>query len=187
MDLGMSVAIVAVVFVLAWVAWTFNVLIRRRTRVDEGWSLIEVELKRRYDLIPSLVAAVRGYAAHEGDIFQRVADARAGAVSVPESAADGHGAAESSLTSALRSLFAVAEAYPELRAAESFQSLQADLALTEDRIAYARAYYNALVTEYETTRRTLPSMLVAALFRFAPRAFFEADVASRGTVAVDLR
>lgn len=186
MIVGWVVVAVAAVL-LAWVAWTYNVLVRGRNRVDEGWAQIETELKRRYDLVPSLVAAVRGYACHEEALMTRVTEARAAAVALPETAAVDHASAESNLTGALRSLFAVAEAYPELKAAESFRALQAELATTEDRIAYARAYYNALVTEYETARHTIPTNVVAAAFRFPGRPFFEADVASRGTIAVDLR
>lgn len=184
MEVMAWIAVPVVVIVLAWAAWTFNVLVRKRNRVDEGWSQVDVELTRRADLIPSLVATVRGYAAHEEAVFTRVAEARAGAVATAD--ADRRAVAESGLTGALRSLFAVAEAYPDLLAAETFRNLQEQLATTEDRIAYARAYYNALVTDYESARRTIPTVLIASLLRFPLRAFFEADIASRGTVAVDL-
>ncbi|PKN82781.1 MAG: hypothetical protein CVU47_01745 [Chloroflexi bacterium HGW-Chloroflexi-9] len=184
MDLTVWIAVPVVVVVMAWAGWTFNVLVRKRNRVDEGWSQVDVELARRADLIPSLVATVRGYAAHEEAVFTRVAEARAGAVA--SAGTDRRAVAESGLTGALRSLFAVAEAYPDLLAAETFRGLQEQLATTEDRIAYARAYYNALVTDYESARRTIPTALIASLFRFPQRAFFEADIASRGAIAVDL-
>lgn len=170
------------VLLLLWVAWTFNLLVRRRNGVDEAWATIGVELTRRHDLVPSIVSTVRGYAAFEESVLTRVAESRARAVSGgPDPVA------ETSLTDAVRSLFAVAEAYPELKATEQFQSLQQQLALTEDRIAYARAVFNAWVTEYETTRQSIPAALVAGMFRFERRDYFEADVASRGPVDVALR
>jgi LemA protein len=173
-----------VMFVVAWVALTFNLLVRRRNRVDEGWAQIDVELTRRYALVPQLADAVRGYAAHERAVFTRVADARAAATGASDQA--GHDRADTQLTDALRSLFAVSEGYPELQASEQFQALQDELAHTEDRIAYARGYYNALVVEYESSRLTFPSKLVAGAFGFSPRRPFEADVASRGTTEVSL-
>lgn len=173
-----------VVFVALWAIFTFNLLIRRRNRVDEGWAQIEVELARRYDLVPNLVEAVRGYAGHEESIFTRVADARSAAVAAPGAAE--HDRTDTQLTDALRSLFAVSEAYPELQASEQFQELQDALVHTEDRIAYARGYYNALVVEYESARLSFPSNLIAGLLRFSPRRSFEADVSSRANVSVAL-
>jgi len=166
--------------VLLWTGWTFNRLVHRRNGVDESWSTVDVELTRRHDLVPLLADAVRGYASHEASVFDRVAEARTRALT-------GEATAETALTDAIRSLFAVAEAYPELKAGENFLALQQQLATTEDRIAYARALYNAWVTDYETTRRSLPSSIIAALFRFRAREFYEADVASRAPAAVDLR
>ncbi|MEZ4502363.1 MAG: LemA family protein [Dehalococcoidia bacterium] len=172
------------VFVVVWAIFTFNLLIRRRNRVDEAWAQIEVELARRYDLVPNLVEAVRGYAGHEETIFTRVADARSAAVSAPGAAE--HDRADTQLTDALRRLFAVSEAYPDLKASEQFQSLQDALVHTEDRIAYARGYYNALVVEYESARLTLPSKLIASALSFPRRSSFEADVTSRANVSVAL-
>jgi LemA protein len=174
-------AVVAVVL-LGWVAWTFNVLVRRRNGVDEAWATIGVELKRRHDLIPSLVDVVRGYADFEDSVLTRVTESRSRAVSGEPDATS-----ETSLSDAMRSLFAVAEAYPDLKANAQFQSLQAELALTEDRIAYARAVYNAWVTDYETTRQSFPSSIVASVLRFARRPFFEADVSAREPVEVGVR
>ncbi len=173
------IALGVLVVLLLWVAWTFNRLVRARNGVAEARSTVDVELNRRHDLVPRLVDAVRGYASHEADLFERVALARSRATT-------GEPVAESTLTSAIRSLFAVAEAYPELLASENFQSLQDELATTEDRIAYARGYYNAWVTDYETRRQTFPSSLVASTFRFPRRDFFEADVTSRSPVPVTL-
>lgn len=171
-----------VVFFIGWSAWTFNTLIRRRNGVDEAWATIGVELTRRHDLVPSLVAAVRGYAGFEESLLTRVAESRSRAIGGEPNAA-----AETSLTDAVRSVFAVAEAYPDLKSAEQFQSLQDELSLTEDRIAYARAVYNAWVTDYETSRQSFPSSILAGLFKFTRRNFFEAEVGSRGAVAVSLR
>ena len=171
-----------VVLLLAWSAWTFNTLVRRRNGVDEAWATIGVELTRRHDLVPALVEAVRGYAGFEESLLARVAESRSRAVTGSEPDAS----AETSLTDAVRSVFAVAEAYPDLKSSEQFQSLQDELALTEDRIAYARAIYNAWVTDYETTRQSFPSSILAGLFEFTRRAFFEAEVASRAPVEVAL-
>lgn len=172
------------VLLLAWIALTFNRLVRRRNRVDEAWAQIDVELKRRYDLVPALLGAVQGYLAQEQAVFERVAEARSSAIAAPD--VEAHARADSTLTGALRSLLAVVEAYPELRSAERVLELQEQLALTEDRIAYARAYYNAGVVEYETARLTFPSNLVASVLRFQPRAPFAADVISRQPVEVSL-
>lgn len=177
-----AVVIALAVLLLGWAVWTFNLLVRRRNGVAEAWATIGVELTRRRDLVPSLVQAVRGYAEFEEVLFTRVAESRSRAVTGGADAA-----AETALTDALRSLFAVAEAYPELRSSEQFSSLQEELAVTEDRIAYARSLYNAWVMEYETARQVFPSSLLAALLGFQRRPFFEADVGSRGSVDVSLR
>ena len=172
------------VVLLAWIALTFNRLVRWRNRVDEAWAQIDVELKRRYDLVPALLGAVQGYLGQEQAVLTRVAEARSSAVAAPD--VDGHAQADSALTGALRSLLAVVEAYPELRSQERVLALQEELATTEDRIAYARGYYNAGVVEYEMARLTFPSNLVASLLRFAPRRPFAADITSRGPVEVNL-
>ena len=179
-----AAVVIAVLLIglLGWAVWTFNLLVRRRNGVAESWATIGVELTRRRDLVPSLVEAVRGYAGFEESLLTRIADTRARAVT------GGHDAtAETALTDALRSLFAVAEAYPDLKASEQFLRLQEELAVTEDRIAYARSLYNAWVTEYETARQSFPSSVLASLLGFQRRPFFEADVGSRGGVEVMLR
>ncbi len=186
MDAIVVVFVAIGVVVLLWATWTFNSLVRRRNGVDESWSTIGVELTRRHDLVPRLVDAVRGYAGFEGDVLQRVTDARARAVGAGSTPTPEEAAAETGLSDAIRSIFAVAEAYPDLKASANFQSLQDDLALTEDRIAYARALYNAWVGDYERLRQQIPSALVARLFRFSRREFFEADVGARAAVAIDL-
>ena len=182
MELVIWALLSAVVLLLAWAAWTFNALVRRRNGVDESWATIDVELKRRHDLVPSLVDVVRGYADFEESVLTRVTESRARAVSGGPDASS-----ETTLSDAIRSLFAVAEAYPDLKAAPRFQSLQEELAVTEDRIAYARAVYNAWVTDYETARQSVPSSIVAGLFRFSARRFFEAEVGARSPVGVALR
>jgi LemA protein len=184
------IIVVAVALVLAWTVFAFNRLIRRRTRVDAAWAQIDVELKRRHDLVPNLVAAVRGAAQYERGVLERVTDARTAAVAA--AAPDGAEAVaaragvEQGLTEALRAVFAVREAYPALTANANFLSLQEQLATTEERIAYARGYYNAAVAEYEASRRTFPSSVIAEAFDFETRPYFEADVASHAPVDVDL-
>lgn len=177
-------ALVVVPLVAGWAVFAFNRLVRRRNTVDAGWAQIDAELQRRHDLVPNIVATVRGAADYERDVLERTTAARAAAVAA--GALDERARAESALTGALRSLFAVEEAYPDLTANENFRSLQAELAHTEERIAYARAYYNAAVGEYETSRGQFPSSLVARAFSFGPRVFFEIEVGSRTAIEVDL-
>jgi LemA protein len=177
------VVLVALVFVYAVVA--YNGMIRARNMVDEGWSGIDVQLKRRHDLIPNLVETVKGYAAHEREVFQAVTDARTQAMSAHSPAAAG--AAEGVLDQALGRLVAVAEAYPQLRATEGYQQLQSELTNTEDQIAAARRIYNGNVQSYNTKIETFPNSLIADTAHFTPREFFEiADAADREPVKVDL-
>lgn len=170
--------------ILLWIAITFNRLVRWRNRVDAAWAHIDVELHRRHDLVPGLIGAVSGYLDHERSLLERVAETRAAAVAAGDVTTQAQ--ADSALTGALRSLFAVAEGYPELRANENVLSFQEQLAHTEDRIAYARGYYNAAVAAYETLRLSVPSNLVAKASRFTLRRPFVADVSSRGAIEVDL-
>lgn len=149
----------------------YNSLVKLRNRVDNAWGQVEVQLKRRYDLIPNLVETVKGYASHEKDTFEQVTQARAGAQSASGPAEQA--GAENFLTSALRQLFAVAEAYPELRASENFASLQADLADTENKIAISRQIYNDTVLTYNNQVQQIPTNIVAAITGFSVREFFE--------------
>ena len=149
----------------------YNSLVSARNRADEAWAQIDVQLRRRHDLVPNLVETVRAYAEHERGVFEEVARARSEAVGA-SSVAD-HARAENHLDRALRSLFAVSEGYPELRASENFLELQRELTSTEDRIAYSRQFYNASVQRYDTRRETFPTNLVAAAFRFDDRDYFE--------------
>ena len=168
------IVIVAVVLVIGLAMWLiFNGLVRKRTRTEEAWSEIEVELKRRHDLVPNLISTVKGYAAHEQGTFDRVTRARSDAIAAGASGdPDRIAPAENVLSGALRSLFAVAENYPQLRAVESFLQLQDTLTSTEDKIEYARRYYNTSVRDYNIALRTFPRNAIAGLFRFAPRVFF---------------
>ena len=169
---------------LVWGVLTFNRLVRIRTRVDNGWSQIDVQLRRRYDLVPNLVETVKGYAAHEREVFEHVTRARADAV-----AAQGVGPqarAEDRVTAGLRQLMAVAEAYPDLKANEGFLALQEELVGTESKIAYARQFYNDQVTRLNTAVGTFPSSVIARLFGFGDRPFFDIEDPVRGPVRVDL-
>lgn len=171
-----------VVVILMYLVALYNRLVTFRNRVDNAWAQVEVQLKRRYDLIPNLVETVKGYAAHEKDVFETVARARQAAI-----AAQGpqeKGPAENALTQALRQLFAVAEAYPVLRASENFQSLQGELTETENKIAYARQFYNDTVYRYNTTIEKFPALLFARAFGFTKRDYFEAEEAAQQRVEV---
>ena len=158
----------------------FNGLVRRRNRTKEAWSEIDVELKRRHDLIPNLVDTVKGYASHERGTFEAVTAARAGAISAGGTADPAKiGPAENLLTSSLRSLFAVAENYPQLRAVESFVQLQEQLTATEDKLEYARRYYNTSARDYDIALQSFPRNLLAGAFGFQAVGFFETADADR--------
>jgi LemA protein len=167
------VVIVVVVLVAAFAISMYNRLVRLRNRVEETWAQIDVQLRRRHDLIPNLVETVKGYAAHEQETFDRVTQARAAAVAATGPAAQAQ--AEAELSRALVNLRAVAEAYPQLRANENFMALQAELGNTEDQIAQARQIYNANVREYDTAREVFPTNLVAGIFNFEEKEYFEVD------------
>jgi LemA protein len=160
----------------------YNALIRLRNRIESAWSQIDVQLQRRYDLIPNVVETVKGYASHERGVFESVTQARANAINAQGPAAQAQ--AENVVTGALKSLFAVAEAYPDLKANQNFAALQEELSGTEGKIAYARQFYNDTVQSYNTKIQTFPSNLVAGPFGFKEREYFEADDPSRGPVQV---
>jgi LemA protein len=171
-----AVAAVVVLLVLLVIA-TFNRLVRLRNRAENAWAQIDVQLKRRSDLVPNLVESVKGYAAHERETFEAVTQARAqaqGARSVEERAQ-----AENALSAALGRLIPVAEAYPQLRASENFQQLQQQLSDTENKIAVSRQVYNDTVLTYNTMLETFPTNLMAGMLGFPPRTYFEADDAAR--------
>ena len=167
-------AVVAVIVLYVVVA--YNRLVRLRNRIENAWSQIDVQLKRRYDLIPNLIETVKGYAAHEREVFQKVTEARTKAINA--STVGEQGQAENMLTGALKSLFAVAENYPELKANQNFLMLQEELAGTESKIAYSRQFYNDTVMTYDTTREVFPSSLIAQWFKFPEKEYFEIEEAA---------
>lgn len=180
------IVIIAVVVLLVIAIWAmYNGMVKARLRVKEAWSGIDVQLRRRSSLIPNLVETVKGYAAHERETLESVTQAR---VQLDNARASGSAAqtaqADNVLTSTLRSLFAVAEAYPDLKANQNFLQLQADLTETEDKIAYARQFYNANVTTYNEKISVFPNVLIANMFSFSPAEFYEAEEAARAEVAV---
>ncbi len=176
-----SIAILAVIaFALIGI---YNSLVQLRVRADNAWADIDVQLKRRYDLIPNLVETVKGYAAHEKGTFENVAKFRSAAMAAQTPAEKSE--AEGQLTYALRGLLAVAEAYPQLRASEQFQSLQGSLTGLEDAIQNARRYYNAVVRDFNTKIQSFPSNIIAGMFNFKQRQFFDVtEPAQREPVAV---
>ncbi|MSQ37738.1 MAG: LemA family protein [Chloroflexi bacterium] len=171
----------AVVLVLAFfVIGTYNRLVTLRQRVKEAWADIDVQLKRRHDLIPNLIETVKGYAAHESKVFEAVTQARASAVSAGATGPAGRAQAENALSGTLRSLFAVAENYPQLQAVQEFKDLSENLTATEDKIAFARRFHNGNVRDYNTALETFPTNLFASMFSFSPEVYFElADAAER--------
>jgi len=176
--------LLAVAAVLAlYVMLTYNGLVSLRNKIENAWAQIDVQLKRRYDLIPNLVETVKGYAAHERQTLEAVVQARntAMAATGPHEQAQ----AENMISGALKSIFALSEAYPDLKANQSFLDLQEELTGTEGRIAYARQYYNDSVYRYNTKIQSFPSNLLAKQFRFDEREYFEAEGDARGPVAVD--
>lgn len=179
------VIIAIVVIALLWAVGAYNGFVRLRNLVQEAWRQIDVELTRRHDLIPNLVETVKGYAAHERGVFDEVAKARSLA-SAPASGPAEQAAHENQLTQALGKLFAVAEAYPVLRASENFQQLQAELTNTEDRIAAGRRFYNANVRTLNTRVETFPNNIIAGMFGFVRAEYFETeDPAVRAAPTVD--
>ncbi len=176
--------ILGVVVLLILFIWaTYNSLVRSRVRVKEAWSGIDVQLKRRSSLIPNLVETVKAYAKHEKEVFENVTKARSalmGATGAKEAAQ-----AENMLTGALKSLFAVAEAYPALRASENFKQLQDELSDTESKIAYSRQFYNSNVLDLNTKIKTFPAMLIAGPLGFKEEEFFEANEEEKKDIKVD--
>ena len=175
----MEWVILAIVVLLVIVAIvTYNGLIRSRNQIENAWSQIDVQLKRRIDLIPNLVETVKGYAAHEKDTLDAVINARNAAMSAP---ADPHAqaAADTQVAGALRQLFALSEAYPDLKANQNFLALQEELSATEGRVAYARQFYNDSVLNYNNKIQAFPTVIFASMLKFEKREYFEADEAAR--------
>ncbi|MFA4817857.1 MAG: LemA family protein [Parcubacteria group bacterium] len=182
MSIGLILLIVLAV-ILAWLIAVYNGLIRLKNRVDEAWSDIDVQLKRRYDLIPNLVNTVKGYAAHERELFEKVTEARARAMGA--GTAQDKAQAENMLSNTLKSLFAVAEAYPDLKANQNFLELQRELTDTEDKIQASRRFYNGNVRDFNIKIQVFPNNLIAGMLNFAKREFFETAEEQKEPVKVE--
>jgi len=179
------IVLIVIAVIAVWIIWAYNRFVRLTNRCEEGWSDIDVQLKRRYDLIPNLIETVKGYARHEAGTLQKVTEARTkamGAQSVGE-----HAAAENMLTGALKSLFAVAESYPDLKANSNFVELQRELSDTENKVQAARRFYNSVVIELQNALEQFPTNLIGNMFGFKTREFFElaeGEQAARNPVKV---
>ena len=172
-----------IVILVIWAVAVYNGLIRLKNRVDEAWSDIDVQLKRRYDLIPNLVNTVKGYAEHEKEVFEKVTEARTRAMGA--GSAGDKAQAENALSQTLKSLFAVAEAYPDLKANQNFLELQRELTDTEDKIQASRRFYNGNVRDFNTKIQVFPNNLIAGSLGYAAREFFEAAGEEKEPVKVD--
>jgi LemA protein len=173
----LAIVVVVIAAVLLFLVFVYNRLVRLRNRTQNAWAQVDVQLRRRYDLIPNLVETVKGYAAHERGTFEEVTKARTAAQQAQ--GVQDQAQAENALTAAIGRLFAVAEAYPQLRATENFQQLQAQLADTEQKIAVSRQVYNDTVLTYNNATQTVPTNLVAGIFGFEPKEFFEIEEPAR--------
>lgn len=182
--LAVWIVLGVLVVLLLWAVLTYNRLVTLRTRVDNGWSQIDVQLRRRYDLIPNLIETVKGYAAHEREVFEKVTEARTQAMGA--SGVRDQAEAENAITAGLGRLIAVAENYPELKANQNFLALQEELVGTESKIAYARQFYNDEVARLNTLIQKFPANLIAGRGHFEPKPFFDIDEPVRGPVQVDL-
>ena len=182
MTVVLIILVVVVVLLALYAIVTYNGLVGLRNRIENAWAQIDVQLKRRYDLIPNLVETVKGYASHERETLDAVIQARNAGMNAqgPHDQAE----AENQITGALRSLFALSEAYPDLKANQNFAQLQEELTGTEGRIAYARQFYNDTVYRYNTKVQSFPSNVLAGTFRFQEREYFQADDESRGPTQV---
>jgi len=167
------ILIVLLLVIIGWVVAAYNRLVRSRVRIDEAWAQIDTQLQRRHDLIPNLVNTVKGYASHERETLEEVTAARAKAISVqgPKDLAE----AENGLTQALGKLLAISESYPDLKADANFRQLQEELAHTENMVAGSRGHYNASVRAYDTARKVFPTSVIAGMFNFEDRDYFEVD------------
>jgi len=178
LSLGWLIVLAIIVIVVVLLVLTYNRLVTLRQRVKEAFSDIDVQLKRRHDLIPNLVETVKGYAAHERGVFDEVTQARAGAIAAGAQGPQQRAAAEDMLTGALRSLFAVAEAYPQLQAVQEFKDLSENLRDTEDKIQFARRFYNGQVRDYNTALATFPTVVLAGALGFTASEYFEVETPS---------
>ncbi|NMM98964.1 MULTISPECIES: LemA family protein [Bifidobacterium] len=185
MSVGVIIGIIVVIVIVGLIGWAisaYNGLVALRNRVKNGWAQIDVQLKQRADLIPNLVETVKGYAGHESNVLTQVTQARAGVVAAaqnPNATQAQRITAENQLSRALFNLQATAEAYPQLQANQNFMDLQAQLKELENKIAYARQFYNDVVLKLNTAIETVPTNIIAGLFHFEQAQYFEADVADR--------
>ncbi|HEX5451278.1 MAG TPA: LemA family protein [Candidatus Limnocylindrales bacterium] len=186
MSPGLFILIVVIVVIALFLIYLYNGLVQRRLRIDEALGQIQVQLKRRWDLIPNLVNAVKGYMGFEQQVLTQVTNARSNAISAGAQGPAASAAAENTLTQSLRSLFAVVENYPELKANQNVLELQEQLTTTENQISFARQHYNAVVLDYNTSIQTFPSVLLAGPLGFVKREFFEAEQQAQGVPTVDL-
>ncbi len=182
MDTVLLIILGVIVVAIIWMIGVYNGLIRLRNRTDEAWSDIDVQLKRRYDLIPNLVETVKGYAKHEKELFEDVTKARSSAMQAQGPEAKGK--AENMLSSTLKSLFAVSENYPELKANENFAKLQDELSDTENKIQAARRFYNGNVRDFNTKIQVFPNNTIAGMMKFKKYDFFEAEEGEKKNVEV---
>jgi LemA protein len=185
--LPLIIVLVIVVAIVGFVVAIYNGLIQRRLRIDEAFAQIDVQLKRRHDLIPNLVNAVKGYMDFEQDVLTRVTEARANAIAAGAQGPAEQAQAENMLTGALRSLFAVVENYPELKANQNVLELQEQLTTTENQISFSRQHYNATVLDYNQSIQTFPNVLIAGPFGFTRREFFAAEPEAQEVPVVALR
>jgi LemA protein len=180
--MGIWILIGILILVVLWFIATYNSFINLKNRVENAWAQIDVQLKRRYDLIPNLVETVKGYAAHEKEIFEKLGELRAkamGATSVKDI-----GDANNQISATLKTLFAVAENYPELKANENFLKLQEELTNTENKIAFARQFYNDIVMQYNAKQQRIPDMFVARMMNLTPKEYYPVEEEARGPVKV---
>src|SRR5438552_9217288 len=184
--LPLIILLVLIVLIVVFVIGIYNGLVQRRLRIDEAFAQIDVQLKRRHDLIPNLVNAVKGYMDFEQDVLTKVTEARANAIAAGAQGPAQQAEAENMLTGALRSLFAVVENYPQLKANENVLSLQEQLTTTENQISFARQHYNATVLDYNTSIATFPNVLIAGPLGFGARQFFDAEPEASQVPTVNL-
>jgi LemA protein len=182
MGTGLVLIIILAILIL-WIIMMYNGLVKLKNRVDEAWSDIDVQLKRRYDLIPNLINTVKGYAAHEKELFEKVTEARTAAMGAQTPEAKEK--AENALSGTLKSLFAVAEAYPDLKANQNFLELQRELTDTEDKIQASRRFYNGNVRDFNTKIETFPTNIFAGMLHFIKREFFQAENSEKENVKVE--
>ncbi len=176
MSTVLIIVLAVVILIAVFFLFLYNNLVGKRNKVDEAWSDIDVQLKRRHDLIPNIIESVKAYAKHERETFESVTKARANAITAQKSGdPKATGQAENMLTGALKSLFAVSEQYPALQASNNFMQMQTELTATEDKIAAARRFFNGLVRDFNTTIQRFPAMLIAGMMGFKARNFFEME------------